>query len=218
MTHGSSFVTVIKVNKKTALVISAASIILLITPAFAQDSTSSTKVKLPRTNTRSFETPKANMSRERLDNIKTKIASREATVKLKLAKFKDQQKAKIAEKVNTNLNKINQNQTDQMLVHLDKMTVLLDKLTARVSTNQAIADSRVAIDTAKTAVLAQAEKDYTITVTTETKIRLDAQSKRDQLHKDINTVRGLVIAAKQSVSNAVRVIKSTPKEATVSGQ
>lgn len=196
-------------NKKSAIVITLASAIFLVTPTFAQDSSTQ---RLSIENKRLEMASKSSMVRQKIENVRTKIASREASVKLKLAKFKDQQKAAVAERVNTNLNKINQNQTDQMLKHLDKMLILLDKL---ADDNQG---SRALIESAKTAVEAQAQKDYTITVTTETKIRADAQAKRNQLHKDINAVRSLVIEAKQSVSNAVRVAKLGSKEATVSGQ
>ncbi len=239
-----SFVTVNLVNQRTAIAISIASAIFLITPALAQDSTSSTAVKPAlqnriqkidnkiaqiRTNLQQkmlelehrklTEASKAAIFRQKLEDRRLKIASHEAEIKLKIQAFKDKQKAEIAARVNTNLNKINQNQTDQMLKHLDKMSQLLDKLTDRVNSNspdikdstaanQAIADARAAIDTARTAVQAQAQKDYTIAVTTETKIRLDAKAKRDQLHTDIKAVRKLVIDAKQAVSNAVRVAKS----------
>lgn len=247
-------------NIKTAIAISVASAILLITPVLAEDSTSTAKPilqnKIQKTDKRIAqvktnvaqkvqeleqrrlgEASKAATFRQKLEDKRVKIASHEAEIKAKIQKFKDKQKAEIATRVNTNLNKINQNQTGQMLRNLDLMSQLLDKLAQRVASNspdikdpaaanQAIADARTAIDTARTAVEAQAQKDYTIAVTTETKIKLDAQAKRDQLHTDIKTVRQLVIDAKQTVSNAVRVAKSgkvaTPsaqeKEGSSSGQ
>jgi len=218
------------VNIKTAVAISIASAILLVTPIFAQESSSSTtKVRPlpPRIEARKIaldtrfalmeanlqerrlmEASKAAIFRQKLEERKLRIASHEAEIKLKIQTFKDKQKAEIASRVNTNLNRINQNQTDQMLKHLDKMSQLLDKLADRPAANQAIADARAAIDTARGAVQVQAQKDYTIAVTTETKIKLDAQAKRDQLQMDITAVRRQVIAAKQAVSNAVRVAKS----------
>lgn len=175
------------------------------------------------------EASKSALFRKRLEQRKVMVASHEAQIRVKIQAFKDKQKAEIASRVNTNLNKINQNQTDAMLRNLDLMSSLLDKLTERVNlnspdikdpaaANQAIADAREVIATAKTAVEAQAQKDYTITVTTEAKIRSDAQAKRDQLFKDIMVTRKLVIDAKQAVSSAVRITKSGVKEATASGQ
>ncbi len=207
--------------KKTVAIISLTAI-LFASPVFAIEGTSQQKV-----DTRI----------QKLENMRDKIASREAKMRLRFQEFKDKQKATIAERVNINLNKINQNQTDQMFKHLDKMSALLDKLTDRVSrgspdikdpvaANQALADARAAIDTAKTAVQTQAQKDYTITVTTEANIRRDAQAKRDALHTDIRATRKLVIDAKQSVANAISIARTgkiaTPsariKEGTNSGQ
>ena len=237
---------------KAAIAISIASTILLIQPVLAEDSTTSSTTRIPTNIQKRIDTSgadrtrmekskqmmeqkqlseasRAAMFRRKLEDIRAKIASREAEMRLKFQQFKDKQKATIAERVNTSLNKINQNQTDQMLKHLDLMSTLLDKLEDRVNknssdikdpaaANQAIADARATIDAAKTAVQAQAQKDYTIQVTTETKIRLDAQAKRDQLHKDIMALRKQVIDAKQKVSDAVRIAKSGSKEATTSGQ
>lgn len=216
--------------KKTAILIAASSI-LFISPVLALDSTSSVRPaiqnKIQKVEQRKLaEASKAAMFRQKLEQRKEIIASHEAQIRAKIQAFKDKQKAEIASRVNTNLNKINQKQTDQMIKHLDLMSALLDKLADRVNANQAIADSREVIAKARTAVEAQAQKDYTINVTTETKIRADAQAKRDQLHTDITTVRKLVIDAKQSVSNAVRIAKSgnaaTPsaseKEGTTSGK
>jgi len=247
------------VIKKAAILI-AVSGILLITPVLAEDSTSTARPTVQNKiqkidlridqrevnmqqkmkeleQRRLAEGSKAAMFRQKLEDRKGKIASHEAEIRAKILAFKNKQKAEIASRVNTNLNKINQNQTDQMLKHLDNMSLLLDKLAARVSSgspdikdpaaaNQAIADAREAIDKAKSSVQAQAQKDYTITVTTETKIRADAQAQREQLYKDIMATRKLVIDAKQATSNAVRVAKSgkiatpsaTEKEGTTSGK
>ncbi len=238
-------------NIKTAIAISIAGAIFLVAPVLAEDSTSTARPtpqnRIQRTDSRIAqigtnmqqkvqeleqrrlgEASRAATFRQKLEDRKLKIASHEAEIKTKIQKFKDKQKAEIATRVNTNLNKINQNQTDQMLKNLDLMSSLLDKLTERINSNspdiknpavanQAVADARAAIDIARTAVQVQAQKDYTINVTTETRIKVDAQTQRDQLHKDITAVRQLVIAAKQAVSNAVRIAKSG-KVATPSAQ
>ena len=165
------------------------------------------------------------------------LASRAAALKTKLQSFKDQRKAVITERINTNLNAINQNQTKQMQAHLNTMTNILDKLAARVNQSTgdiknpvaaraAIASARISIATASAAVLAQAEKDYTIVVTSEARIKIDAKRQRDQLHADLLTLRKNVIDAKQEVANAIRIAKSGPvpvgtdlnKEGTTSGQ
>lgn len=154
----------------------------------------------------------------RKENIRDKMASREAALKAKLAAFKDKRKAEIADRVNTNLNKINQNQTAWMLKHLEKMSALLDKLEARMGGGAALADSRAKIAAATEAVKVQATKDYTLTVTSESAVKKEAENLRTQLKTDLQAVRKQVIDAKQSVANAIRVAKGQPKEATSSGK
>lgn len=180
---------------------------------------------------------KIEAKKERIENkataVKEKMATREAALKAKLEKFKDKKKAEIADRVNTNLNKINQKQTEQMQKHLDKMSVLLDKLEARVVSGKpdvkdstaakaAIAAARSSIASATAAVKLQVEKDYTLTVTSESKVKVDAQKARDQLRTDLQALRIQVIEAKQTVGNAIRVAKSgkveVPREGTPSGQ
>lgn len=231
--------------KKSAIAISIASAIFLIAPVLAQDSTSSTTVKPIRPalqkvedkmqarkeanveERRLMEASKAAIFRNKLDSRREFIASQEAKFRQKLQQFKDQQKAVIADRVNTNLNKINQNQTDHMLKNLDLMTQLLDKLQQRVNSlspdikdpeaaNEAIADAREVIDATVAAVQIQSQKDYTITATAEARIGLNAKAKRDLLFKDIMAARKLVINSKQMVSNAIRIAKSGPKTATPS--
>lgn len=174
---------------------------------FAEESTPSTNVKKPAA------LQKTNVRKD------TVQASREANLKAKLETFKDKKKAEVADRVNTNLNKINQNQTKQMLRHLDNMTEILNKLEAKnpVAAKNAIADARNTIATTSAAVQAQAEKDYTIVITSESRVRADAKSQRDKLHTDLLALRKMVIDAKQSVGSAIRVAKSGPKEATSSG-
>ncbi len=220
-----------KVNRmnKTAFAAAALSLSLLTTQiVFAQDSTPGATVRMNRPLTTPRIEKRMDNLQTRMDGFRVKMASREAALKLKLDNFKDQKKAQIAQRVNTNLNQINANQTKQMQSYLDKMSALLDKLEARVnsgspdikdpvSAKAAIANSRAAIATASAAVSTQSLNDYTITVTTESRIKLDAMAQREKLFKDLKTVRALVIDAKQSVSNAIRVAKSLGKEATESG-
>lgn len=142
--------------------------------------------------------------REKVEIRKEKMSTREAALKAKLDKFKDKKKAEVVDRVNSNLNQINEKQTMQMLKHLDKMSALLTKLEARVNKGTSISDAKTAIASAAAAVKAQSEKDYTIQVTTESKVKTDAQKVRDQLKTDLKNVRKLVIDAKQAVGKAIR--------------
>lgn len=155
---------------------------------------------------------------QRIESIKENAATREAALKAKLQTFKDKKKAATVERVNTTLAMINKKQTDQMLKHLDKMSELLSRLETRVSSQsgkdttqatKAIADAKTSISTARTAVQAQQAKDYTITATSEVKVKDDAKKERDLLHTDLSSTRGLVIKAKQAVANAIQVAATT---------
>lgn len=156
----------------------------------------------------------------KITEMREKIASKESAMKAKLEAFKDKRKAETAQRVNTNLNAINLKQTSQMQKHLNTMSSILDKLETRVGNNTAkaaIESARANIATTSAAVTTQAGKDYTIQVTSESKLKTDVKAQRDKLHTDLASVRKMVIDAKQSVANAIRVAKSG-KEATSSGQ
>lgn len=173
----------------------------------------------------------------KLAGMKEKLASREAMLKAKLQTFRDQRKATAAARISTNLNKINQNQTTIMQRYLDIMSGILDKLEIRinnatpdikdpVAAKAAVASARNTIATASAAVAAQTQKDYTIQISSEGRVRIDAQTMRNNLHTDILALRKIVIDAKQAVANVIKVSKpgsevSTElkvKEGTISGK
>lgn len=203
-------------------------LVTIATPVLAQDSTVTSSPQKTRSEQAPSKTAdrqeKLNTRKEAIASMaaerKAKMASRSAQLKAALTAFKDQRKAAIAEKVNTNLNSINEKRTAEMNKHLDKMTELLNKLSDRVAAKKAagkdttqaeasIASASASIAAASSAVDAQAAKDYTISVSTESAVRTDAKTARDKLHTDLEAVRKLVIAAKQAISNAVKVAATT---------
>ncbi len=215
-------------SKASVILVGLSMLAITISPTFALDSTGSATRPAIRNQ----------LVQQKVETNKENIASKASALKTKLQAFKDKRKAEIADRVNTNLNRINQNQTAQMQKHLGTMSGILDRLEARVNqgtpdikdpagAKAAIASARAAISTTSAAVTTQSEKDYTITVTSESRIGLDAKTQRDKLHADISAVRIMVVDAKQSVANAIRIAKSgsTPigktvieKEGTTSGQ
>lgn len=180
-------------SKTSRILVGLSLIAFLVSPTFAEDgATAAARIRKP-------------LPAQIVNTRVEKIASKTATLKTKLEAFKNKNKAAAAERINTNLNTINQNQTTQMQRHLDAMTVILNKLETRVSSpSAAIATARANIASASAAVAAQSEKDYTITVTSEAKIKTDAKKQRDALHADLLALRKIVIDAKQSVGNAIR--------------
>ncbi|MBI2597503.1 hypothetical protein HYW41_05075 [Candidatus Daviesbacteria bacterium] len=236
-------VATVKLNipKTISILITIILAAIIAYPAIAQEASTSTAPAKKEQLRPAAEARKANIQQaaevkkeniqNRIGPVKAKIASREANFKNKLLIFKDKRKAEIVDRVNTNLNKVNQNQTAQMKRHLGLMTTLLDKLEARVNKKSAdikdpqvaknsIADARSKIASALAAVNAQAEKDYTLQITSEPKVKADAQTARTQLRTDLISVRKQVIDAKQAVANAIRTAKSgvMVKEGTNSGK
>ena len=189
-------------------------------PVFAETTTDSKTTKKERIKER-IENRKL-LVQERIADIKERIASREASLREKLATFKDKRKSALVERVNTNLNRINQNRTDHFKKFLENASRILLRLEQRVATkaaegadttkaNAAIADARVAIASASAAVNAQALMDYTITISSESAAKADVKEQRNALHEDLSKVKQLVMVAKQAVANAIRVAATTLK-------
>ena len=178
--------------------------------------TQSTDTKIGKINTR-VATGEAQLTIRTID-WQTQMASREAELKTKLQTFKNKQKADIVQRVSTNLNTINKNETDRMLKNLDSMSNILDKLETAVNTNIAniknpseastiIASARQTIATTSAAVNVQAQKDYTIQVSSESTAKSNAQAKRNLLFNDLRVVRKDMIDAKESVYKVLRIAK-----------
>lgn len=236
-------------SKVSAIAFGLSLLALSAYPVFAEDSSTSAAARKPLLQqkiniTQEKVTEKATALKDRKENkiesLKEKIASRAAVLKTKLETFKDKNKAAIAERINTNLNNINENQTARMQKHLGTMSAILDKLEAKVNKSSpdiknptaaktAIAEAKANIASSSAAVTAQSQKDYTITVTFESRIKNDIKSQRDKLNTDLFNIRKMVIDAKQSVANAIKAAKpgsevklnqgeEKEKEGTASGQ
>lgn len=180
--------------KTSAIFISLVLLALTSYPAFAKDTATSSSVR------------------------KQLLPSRETALKVKLEAFRDKKKASAAARINTNLNLINQKQTTQMQKHLDTMSSILDRLEARVNqgsqdikdlaaAKDAIVSARQVIATSAAGVTTQSQKDYTIQVSSESRIKTDAKNQRDKLHSDLLAIRKTVVNAKQAVANAIKVAK-----------
>lgn len=154
--------------------------------------------------------------------VRDKIATKGAQLKEKLLKFRDQRKAKLAEKINDNLNKINERRTNQMMDHVSRLSNILSRLEERVnsaeangrdmnSANTAIADANSKIASAEASVSAQKLKDYTIEATSEATIKADSAAMRNKLHSDLQSVHNLIVIARQAVANAISTAVSSAK-------
>lgn len=155
----------------------------------------------------------------KLNNMNGNVASREAQFKQKIGKFRNKNKATIAERVNTNLNQINAKRTQFFSMQLDKMSDILETAQGQVqllsqngtdttAVDAAVSDAQTAIDNARIANTAQSQKDYTMIITSESQVKKDAQSSRDQLQNDLNNVQKLMVEARQSLSSVISAFNS----------
>lgn len=139
--------------------------------------------------------------------------------KEKLAGLKDAHKKEIVEKLDARFATVNKKATDRFLETLDKLTEILTRIqtkateakTAGKDTTEAqtaITAAQTAIATAKTAVTTQTGKTYTITISTEDKLRVDVGTTASALHADLRTVHTLVTDAKQAVVKAARAVNA----------
>lgn len=160
------------------------------------------------------------MVQGRIESLRDRIASRAAELKTKLAKFKDKVKAGRVERINTNLNVINERRTSHMKLVLDQMSKLLEKFKAKSAEaaasgkdvsaiNEAIKQVEAAIAEVDAAIKAQAEKDYSITVTTESTVRTDAQTARNNLRTDLKALHDKMVSLRQSLAKAISTAKSS---------
>jgi hypothetical protein len=159
--------------------------------------------------------------RQRIDDRKELIASRSAELKARLALFKDKRKAALAEKISTNLNKINERITTQMLEHLTQIAKVLAKAEAKDEADPSVVEAKTAVTTATDAVEAQQQKDYTISIATESAARASVKAKRDELHTDLMSVHDLIMEARKATATAIASTSSMneeEEEATESGQ
>lgn len=120
--------------KRLLPIAALASIALTLTPVIlAQDSTASSLARpglinqKATTATQRLEN-RQNVVAQKIQDREAFIASRAAQLKTRLQTFKDQVKAQVAERVSSNLNKINSNRVAAMDNNLQKMTAILDKL------------------------------------------------------------------------------------------
>lgn len=192
-------------------------------PVYAKDSTPSAKNSTASSSMRQQKLAQARGTvKDQLEIRKESIATREAALKEKLAKFRDKNKAATVERINAHLVAINKKRTDEMTSFLSRTSQILTKLETRVTkigsegkdTTQslaAIANAKTAIATAQTAVLAQSQNEYIITISTEAKAKEDTKVQVTKLQTDLRATKATVTTAKQAVANAIRISATTLK-------
>lgn len=205
--------------KKILPILFAATVLLTpLYPVYAQSTDVAAPVKRIAKPTAATAAAKLEAAKAKLQDEKPpameKVATRAAELKAKLAKFRDKAKATRVETINTNLNAVNTRRTTQMQTSLDKISQVLAKLKTWVaqqetagkdvsSLKSAITSTETAWAEAGGAVKAQAAKDYTIVVNTESTVKADAQTARDSLHGDLKAVHDKIVNVRQTLASAL---------------
>lgn len=135
----------------------------------------------------------------------------------KLATIRDERKKNLVERLDQKFVKLNKLRTDRFMAHLTKLESIMERILNRineaksegkdVSAAESLYQSALdSIAAAKTAVEAQAAKEYIVTITSESNLRGVVSTTMQQFQSDLKTVRQLVQNAKEAVRQAAVAI------------
>jgi len=164
-----------------------------------------------------------NQIQEKREEMKAKIKALKEQLREKLRERISERKQKIVERIYERINALNERMTDHYLDVLDHLKKVLERIESRTAkaklngrdvtqVEAAIEKAHGAIDTAREAVKAQAEKVYQPPeITTEENLKLDVGKLRQQLHDDLKAVEKLVKDARDAVRQAAVALAQIPK-------
>lgn len=124
----------------------------------------------------------------------------------KLIQIRDEKKRQILERISNQLQFINDKAVKAMLNHLERLQALLEKIkTRKPETNTT--NTQTKINEAKTAVEAQADKEYIIEFSGEAGLRVGASTAKTKLRADLKFVKEKVRLARQAVVDLLKTTK-----------
>lgn len=164
---------------------------------------------------------RANVEAKRQE-LKQKAEAHQQELKQKLQKIKDERKKQIVERLDAKIHELNQHRLDHFTNVLERIESVLEKIVSRTDKAEAggknVAAVRIAIENVKTAIAAarsaiaaQAGKTYSITVSSETNLKTDVGSVRQQLVNDLKAVQDKVQAARQALVTAAQALAQVPR-------
>jgi len=173
------------------------------------------------------------------EEAKTRMETRREELKQRLSDIRDTQKQQRAERIAKQFDKLNQKWTDHFIKLLDRYDAITEKIQDRAdiaegagkdiaATTAAIQSAKATINTARTAIIAQTAKTYTIdtsaitttTATTTTNgqdelmksLRTAFQNVHKTIFKDLFALRdGVMKDARKSVQDALQTLKMIPR-------
>lgn len=154
---------------------------------------------------------------ENREEAKAKFETRRTAFQAKLATIKDTKKRLAADRINTNLSKINEKRTDKMVEALTRLNEYLTKLENKTASynedlNTASADAALvlaqgALTKAETAIATQAGKEYIATITDEATLGKTVSATFKSLQTDLQATYKTIADAKAALVKAAREVK-----------
>mgnify|MGYP001570109807 FL=1 len=196
----------------------------------------SREVNINPQNLRGKTSPEMNKNLENLKEKMKETEKKREDFKQKINKLKDNRKKDMADKIMSQINRLNQVWTNHFTNVLNRLEVVLQKIKSRaeklsannqdvLAINSAISKAETAISLARTEVLNQSKKEYVVDafmITNETStnsgqdnlvnmLRDRFKLLKDQLLKDLFALRdGVVKDARNAVYDAFKALSQTP--------
>ena len=168
---------------------------------------------------------------EKREELKVKVETKREELKKRLEKVKDERKKQAVERIDKQMDELNDRLLKHYLNVLDKISDVLVRISERAdkaeergvdvaAVRTAIDKANSAISAARAAVETQSGKTYTIQVSTEEGLKNDVGRARQALHNDLAVVRLTVKAAHEAVRQVATTLAQLPRptstpEATV---
>lgn len=133
-------------------------------------------------------------------------SGKRAEFREKITQIRDEKKKQILEHISNQLQLINDRATKAMLNHLERLQALVEKIKTR-KPEANTTNTQTKINEAKSAVEAQAVKEYIIEFTGEAGLRVGASTQKTQLRADLKSVREKVRLARQAVVDLLQAAK-----------
>ena len=159
---------------------------------------------------------------QKREELKTKVETKREELKQRLDKIKDERKKQVVERIDGQMDALNDRLLKHYLNVLDKLSDVLVKISTRTDKAEErgvdVAAVRTAVDAANSAIVAarsaietQSGKTYTIQISTEEGLKNDVGKARQALHKDLTAVRLVVKAAHEAVRQAAKTLAQLPR-------
>ena len=142
--------------------------------------------------------------------------------KEKLSQIKDTRKQSIVDKVDSRIQEINTKRTTQMSEALTRLTTILDKANAKVTPSTSstatalVTTAHTKITAAQTAVETQKNKDYVLSITTDSALGQSVRTTLQTFSSDMNATHKTVVDARSAVIDAIKAVESEATSTTPS--